>query len=612
MSEQHREEDRRITKEQVIAVGGTLLTSGIIDVATHGNLPVMLGGAVAVFAAGKLTPEIMKLLLPGSDPDATSVATNAVVNRLAPPPEDDNRPQDALSKMKRLIGMKSAEAPARPKDEPASDLPRQQSPEAPGAKDKPAPAPVVIPPQFNLEHVLESIIAANEGWHIYFGQNGAGEAITVSIDDMYHVLDVSSSGKGKSNRFRLAMMQLVGTCEVYYINPFAARVKSVKDSRRVEVWAPILDRLANGKPMKSKEEINQITTALIDLIQDRSDREEAGDFSWQEEPVFIFVDELPETFARCPEAVERLDKIGRTGRQFGVFLWVASQTSLVKEIGQSTAAQANYKTRIYGGGDSTSATRLMKRPVSSENEQALQTNGAGLTLMLADGMNGLELVRAPLVTNEALFEYFGLTFTLDDWLPSRGTMSPRRGHALNLSASTEKASMPSNQRPVQPQEHHHDTATQYDTITRLYESGKIDMDTFVRLLDHLDITDADVSRPVPSPETEGHKISSETPNLRLVQPDNGTVPAATEYARNEHGKPIPTMPELSPMLGKDDYEFSFEQAQDFLRRYRKTPDIHACLAQMVNSKGEIGISKRYYKHAAWLVSQQQQREGMKQ
>lgn len=478
--QQIQQQARQITRAQLFSVAGTLLASGAIDLATH-NIVVGIIGGCAVGVAGLISrpdvlPEILRLLFPGSNPDQTVKAVAQIVEQLAP---YEDLPQDFNSKMKRLLNLKSAEKPGRPKDEPVSNLPRQQKPET-SAKDKQAPSPIAIPPQFKLDSVLGSVQAANEGWHIYFGQNGSGKAITVLIDDMYHVLDVSSSGKGKSNRFRLAMMQLVDTCEVYYINPFAAKVKSVKDSRRVEVWAPIFERLANGKPMKTEDEINQITTSLVNLIQERNRREEDGDFGWQDQPVFVFVDELPETFARCPEAVDRLDRIGRTGRQFGVFTYVASQTAQVKEIGQSTAAQANYKTRIYGGGDATSATRMMKQAVSSEHERALQSNGAGLTLMLADGMDGLEYVRAPLVTNEAIFEYFGLTFNLDDWLPARGTSTLRRGHALHLVADTD-AEKPLTQL-AQPEQ---ELPTTLDAIMRLYQADKIDSAMFQKLVDAL-------------------------------------------------------------------------------------------------------------------------------
>ncbi|MBV9690650.1 MAG: hypothetical protein JO202_13185, partial [Ktedonobacteraceae bacterium] len=151
----------------------------------------------------------------------------------------------------------------------------------------------------------------------------------------------------------------------------------------------------------------------------RNAQEEQYDFSWQDQPVFVFIDELPEVVARCPEALKLLDSIGRMGRQYGLFLWVASQTANVNDIGLSTSAQAQFKTRIYGGGDKPSADRLMKGALSKQTERLLQTSGAGLTVMLADGIDGLAFVRAPLVSNEALFAYLGLpAFRKADWLRS--------------------------------------------------------------------------------------------------------------------------------------------------------------------------------------------------
>lgn len=607
MSESH--EEKNFTKEQAIAVLGTLATSGVLDFATHGSLPVMLGGAVAVFAAGKLTPEIMKLLIPGSDPEATRAATNAVVNRLAPePPQQNELPQDAVSKLKRLVRIKAAEPDqAEPKEARDDERPRPQEQAGKGQQSP----PTALPPVFKLDDVLETVAAANSDWRLYFGETTEGP-VTISIDEMYHVIDASSSGKGKSNRFRLAMMQLVETCEVYYINPLAATVKSVRDDRKVEVWAPIFDRLANGKPAKTKEDIDAMMTALVDLIQDRSQQEQAGDFSWQEQPVFLFVDELPEVYALSPKAIEKLDKVGRMGRQFSVFTYAASQTAQVSDIGQSTAAQANYKTRIYGGGDATSSMRLMKQKVSSEYELTLASDKAGLTLMLAAGLRGLQFVRAPLVTNEALFAYFGLTFNLNDWLPSRGASSgSRRGRALDLSrTSTEEKPARPARRSISDDEQGrspvNQTAaqTKLEAITRLFQEDKIDLETFVRVLDTIHITESDVSRPVPSPTSTVPQMSLESPTLRLVGNGDGNFPAHEGSPIHEREKPVPTFPDAVPNLGTEDKAFTTAQAQDFLRRYRKTPDIKRCLGQMTNNRGEIGMGSRYYKHAKWFAEQQ--------
>src|SRR6266487_899862 len=211
----------------------------------------------------------------------------------------------------------------------------------PGQQQKGQEGPWV-PAQFALDSVLDIVLAFNQRSDVYFGDSESG-AIAIPLNAMYHVIDVSSSGKGKSNRFRLAMMQMVNHCETYYINPLAANVKPVTDSREVEVWKPIYDRLANKRPIKEGSEIKEMMTSLVEEIKQRNDQEDHQDFSWQNRPIFVFIDELPEVFDRCPDALKMLDKIGRMGRQFCVFCWVASQTANVNDIGLSTAAQAQFK-----------------------------------------------------------------------------------------------------------------------------------------------------------------------------------------------------------------------------------------------------------------------------
>ncbi len=273
-----------------------------------------------------------------------------------------------------------------------------------------------IPPQFVLgPESLAAIREINAKGCVYFGRSIARQVV-LPIDEMYHVLDVAKSGRGKSNRFRNAMMQMVGMADTYYLNPFAAPVKAVTDSRKIEVWQPIYDRLANKRPMRESAEILETLEYLVDEIKRRNDLEQMRDFSWRKRPVFVFIDEVPEMYARCPDAVKYLDRIGRGGRQFGIFAWVATQTALVTDIGLSTASQAQFKTLLYGGGDKTSANRVMGS-VSPEQEKSLKTNGAGLVLMVADGVDDTEYVRSPLNTNEALFSFLGLPpFQIDEWL----------------------------------------------------------------------------------------------------------------------------------------------------------------------------------------------------
>jgi hypothetical protein len=274
-----------------------------------------------------------------------------------------------------------------------------------------------IPEQF----MLDGVTAIHDRDHLYFGKSASSDVL-VPICDAYHILDIASSGKGKSNRFRLLMMQAVRKgCQTYFISPAANPVKPVKknDPRKIEVWLPLFQRLAE-QPKRSGEEIHDLLTRLNAQIEMRQQREQHRDFGWQDEPIYVFIDEMPEVVSRCPAAPALIDTIGRLGRQYCIFVCVATQDGLVQTIKQSTGAQANYKTRIYGGGDKISANRVMKSSVDDEKEVTLQSHGAGLTLMLADGLTAPTFVRAPLVTNEALFAYLDAgPFVLEEWLQER-------------------------------------------------------------------------------------------------------------------------------------------------------------------------------------------------
>lgn len=432
------------TKEQILLTGGTLLTTGVIDLAAHAGGTGAVVGLLATFVIARHSKDILdcghtfiKALVPGSDAPRVVEVTEQVVERIAL--SEQHQDQATLSKLRRLVGLKGqgmqrdGEVKTEPETEP---LPKVTS----TTQDEGSTQPSSIPGQFRLgNQTLVAMKQLNSQGRVYFGATLTGAA-TLRIDEMYHVLDVAKSGRGKSNRFRHAMMQVVDMADTYYLNPFAAPVKSVTDKRQIEVWQPIFDRLANRHPVRESGEILEVLMGLIREIEVRSDQEQERDFSWRQHPIFVFIDEVPEINARCPDAVKLLDRIGRGGRQFGIFAWIASQTALVQDIGLSTASQAQFKTLLYGGGDKTSGNRVLGS-VTPEQEKSLKTNGAGLTIMLADGID-TEYVRAPLVTNEALFAYLGLPpFQIDEWLaPVRSKQSVQR------LATSEASSVPTSDR----------------------------------------------------------------------------------------------------------------------------------------------------------------------
>lgn len=442
MSE-HSNEKKYPIKQSATFATSTFAVMGLADVLAHLGPTGLLVGGLASYVAWKHGPELLEYVreqmrenFPSSDPSDEDAEQAEL--------EDTQPRKQGRGFWEWALGVYPDEEQQAAQDQKTEDKPDQQKRNASQEDMSQAQSgkAVAIPSQFTIgRQMLAAIREINEQRYVYFGTT-ATQAVTISIDEMYHVLDVASSGKGKSNRFRLAMMQVVEMADTYYINPLANAVKAVKDSRKIEVWTPIFDRLANKRPVKDGAEILHLMSSLVQEIEIRNEQEEQGDFSWTKQPIFVFIDELPEVFARCPQASDLLDKLGRMGRQFCVFAWVASQTAQVKDIGLSTASQAQFKTRIYGGGDKPSADRVMKGALAKEDEKVLQSSGAGLTVMLADGFSDRAFVRAPLVTNEALFAYFGLPpFRMEDWLASarvsrQPVPSREEGGKTNLSPFT--------------------------------------------------------------------------------------------------------------------------------------------------------------------------------
>jgi hypothetical protein len=493
--------DFSFTKKFGIGMGSSLATVGI-PIFLHAPLPAELAGVAAAIALAANSPKIYNEVRDYLPSPLVALMDGMAERR------QERQEQAEWNTWDKLLGRHLHEQEEEnAKEEIIAD---QSAETAKGATTGPW-----VPSKFSLDDVLETVYSFNKKGTVYFGNSEDG-GVAIPLNEMYHVIDVSSSGKGKSNRFRLGMMQMVGTCTTYCINPVAANVKPVSDEREVEVWKPIYDRLANKRPIKEGSEIKDLLTTLVNEITTRNVLEEQYDFSWQEKPVFVFIDELPEVFARCPEALKLLDKIGRMGRQYCIFLWVASQTANVNDIGLSTPAQAQFKTRIYGGGDKTSAERMMKGSIPPATERILSSNGAGLTLMLADNMGACTFTRSPLVTNEALFEYLGLPpFRKEEWTQRRRPaplLSP-------LVGNTREASI----LPSREGSHTLPNLT-VESVTALYTSGKIDQNMFITLLQA-------VTQPETKTGTRGNALETASQSTPEAQ-ENGVFPVSDKNITN--------------------------------------------------------------------------------
>lgn len=219
MSEQQQKVEQHqglhITPGQVLVTTGTVLTSGVIDVATHFNPAYTLAGLVAIYAAGRLTPDLLKYLVPGSDPQGAFKVVESIANHYAP--EDQGElPQDALSKIKRLLHIKTPAAPGRPKDERDERMPRERDEdEEDGQPGKNALVPIIIPraPAFrDMCHLI-----TKKRLVLCYTIDGP---IYGTIEDLLSMAIIGKPGRGKT------------TALIYYV------AMLLKADAEVHVWDP--------------------------------------------------------------------------------------------------------------------------------------------------------------------------------------------------------------------------------------------------------------------------------------------------------------------------------------------------------------------------------------
>src|SRR5579883_690304 len=109
---------RMISREQLFAAGRTLLTTGLIDVATHFNPTTAFIGALATFVAFRHGKDVIQALVPGSDAAGVVGSTERFVARMAPTTAHDVEDQAVSAKLKRLLGLRALTGSDRPSVEP--------------------------------------------------------------------------------------------------------------------------------------------------------------------------------------------------------------------------------------------------------------------------------------------------------------------------------------------------------------------------------------------------------------------------------------------------------------------------------------------------------------
>lgn len=266
---------------------------------------------------------------------------------------------------------------------------------------------------------------------IFLGYLPGGQAVYVTLEDLCHVALAGLTGNGKTTLMRLLVSQLeyVGA-KVLILNPHYTSY----DIKKHEDWTPI-ERHLYRPPVTDFAAIGGVMKWVATvLLRDRMERYRQS-ISWGE-PIFVVIDELPAIVKQVPEFPEYVSAILREGRKVDILLIVASQDFLARTVGpdEGGAVRKNYKTKMYVGGDVTTAKVLLDIPPAQIPEDAL---GSGVIMMRNQAVKRASLARVPYVDNKALYQLLGPS----TYVPSE--QQPQQDiQALPLAGSPEDVSEP--------------------------------------------------------------------------------------------------------------------------------------------------------------------------
>lgn len=367
------------TSQKVLAAGATVaIAEPIMFLAHQGGLGILAGGAlglIAYAAAGNgAKDQGREESLPAERPhyaqQATSVASRLLVGKsvregVAPAERASQEHDDDLTSLEDLI---------------------QQ-------RDGTLPGPCVF------SDALRSFTPTRD--MIFLGYLPGGQAVYVTLEDLCHVALAGLTGNGKTTLIRLLVSQLEYVkAKVIILNPHYTSYDIKKD----EDWTPI-ERHLYRPPVTDFAAIGTVmewvaTVLLRERLEKYRQSRPWGD------PIFVVIDELPAIVKQVPEFPEYVSAILREGRKVDIFLIVAAQDFLAKTIGpdEGGAVRKNYKTKMYVGGDVTTAKVLLDMPPAQIPEDTL---GAGIIMMRNQVVKKASLARVPYVDNEALYTLLG-------------------------------------------------------------------------------------------------------------------------------------------------------------------------------------------------------------
>ena len=391
-----------------------------------------------------------------------------------------------------------------------------------------------LPPPIDAYELLASEQWTPSPGMLLLAIGAGGALIQVAITLAWHIALAGATGGGKTNQLRLLLAQLVRAYEVYYVSPAFAPIKA-----NHEDWRQIEARLA-GPVACDAIGIRARLQWAVEMYQYRQEQERAGDFTWQPKPIYLVIDEYIAVCKRYQGAAEDVSELLRFARQYQVFVVVASQDFLIKNIGGDSGARDCYRTALYFGGDPTTARALLDITGTLPYEQDLGKEGL---LVLRTRSTQVSQARAPFMSNRAVYQLLG--WPADPILDDRPVTHAHAGPSGNQWGQDRYPPM----EPLQPK--------------------------------------------VKGPQTTD-------PTLRFG-PSSGPSTGSLERVVDALVEPAGTSPTRVPeRLGEsektsEEKRFTPEQELRFIRLYRANQNIHECLRAMQ-------LGNRYYAYASRLVT----------
>lgn len=281
-----------MTTTQVIATCIPAAGTVVAEIAMHGSFGALLAGGFITLVMARHTNDIMHYLVPGTNVEQVTNATERIVDSVAPmDEEDDDQEQDVLSKLKRLVTFQRPERPT-PKNGIQDE---QTAPTAPATTNNqqrptnnaqkgmtpytPAPAPAPMPQQtptsvgrLSIQDIVSHV--ERNSYQIYIGRSLTQQRnppVLVNIKKK-HFKFIGASQKGKSSMAAAFLDIVTRTHDTQHV--LVALLDLENSTSKLFASLPHLAEVAiNGTPIvlhaRNREQVVEYLGYIVQVMEER-------------------------------------------------------------------------------------------------------------------------------------------------------------------------------------------------------------------------------------------------------------------------------------------------------------------------------------------------------